>query len=423
MVGGTIDINVPGTIVVQAGAANANSDSGALINATTINIGQGSAGPPTSLVLTAGTSNVTGTTSQNSDAKIVATGALNVTVGTGGLSLTGLSATTNSTSGVQATSIASLEGATMALNVLGDVTIQGGTAGAVGGTQAPGAFGADATAKIVSGGAFTPKIGGNLTISGGKSTASAGGRASAQGLLQAGLTLDLTVGKTLSIDNSLATANAGVGSIANSEAMLKANGNKTLTIGGDWIINGGTASAAGATSSATTVAGTDFGVATASTLHADVVGGINLLAGFETGGPTALSSAAMLAGGEMVINTGAAGLTIKGNTFPLSFPSSQPYLGLIQILPTDPPLRLNAGDGSHPPITINKIGGTGNIHFILDASRGFAIVLSGLPTNCGVGCDPTTDLLKRATEDQAAGVSTTVSTAKNNKGDLSKLCK
>jgi hypothetical protein len=242
-------------------------------------------------------------------------------------------------------------------------------------------------------------------------------RAKAQGVLQ-GSDIDLNVHGNLVQDNSnaSATANASVGGLAIAEASstsaLSATDTKTLLVGGNWNMFGGTTASGNATviggvgAKADTIAGTNAGKDVASTLTAVVGGRINLTSGYEVGGPTASAAAAMLAAGAIDLTTTA--LIVTGNN----------TSGLFRTIPgfTE---RL---DGSRPPVWVNKSGS--GVLLVLNSLLGPSIVLSGAPpTDLDRLQAGLINALQSTSSNRAAGYESDVNNAKHKPTDASKVCK
>jgi hypothetical protein len=251
-----------------------------------------------------------------SDASVIATGALNVSVG-GDLGLTG--GATNILAGANpvttATALAKLQGTDVLLNIQGNLTMTGGEAQAKAGGNT-----ADSSVAIVATADLNPnsRIVGDFTIQGGTATAiPAGGQtANAQSTakLETAGDMNLDVSGNLKIVGGTATAddNAGGNATASATASLNAAGKKQIVVGRDFVVNGGSATATGPTAVATALAGTDAGTAGFNgTL--DIKTGGNM---FVTGGPESgagVASAAILAGGEIKVDVlGSLGLTLSG---------------------------------------------------------------------------------------------------------------
>jgi hypothetical protein len=410
--------------LIASAAVPGTSDGAAIVNGGNVNFGMAAPGPrANNLVLTGGSNSAIGGGSHDSDASILSAGQINIRLA-GNATLTGGTSTANGASATEtSTALASIHGNGINFDALGNVTIAAGTASANSGLSAASTdYAANASATIVSATAFAPKIGGNLTISGGSSTATAtvAGqtvRAKAQAVLQ-GSTLDLTVGGNLLQDNSnaSATANASVGggatAVASSTSVLSASGTKTLLVGGNWNILGGNTSAGNATAiggagaTADTIAGTDAGQDVASTLTAAVVGNINLTSGYEVGGITASAAAAMLAAGAIDLSTKA--LVVTGNN----------TSGLFRTIGNFTQ-RLN---GAYPPVWINKSGR--GVFIVQDALLGPSFLLSGAPPSdldrlqAGL-----LNALQSSSANRATGFDTDVNNAKNKPADGSRICK
>jgi hypothetical protein len=269
------------------------------------------------LDLQAGSGPVAGTlVGHQSDASVIATGALNVSVG-GDLGLTG--GATNILAGANpvttATALAKLQGTDVLLNIQGNLTMTGGEAQAKAGGNT-----ADSSVAIVATADLNPnsRIVGDFTIQGGTATAiPAGGQtANAQSTakLETAGDMNLDVSGNLKIVGGTATAddNAGGNATASATASLNAAGKKQIVVGRDFVVNGGSATATGPTAVATALAGTDAGTAGFNgTL--DIKTGGNM---FVTGGPESgagVASAAILAGGEIKVDVlGSLGLTLSG---------------------------------------------------------------------------------------------------------------
>jgi hypothetical protein len=383
-----------GNVVAQAGSPTATSDSAALINAATINIGS-AVTPVNSLTITGGTSNVAAAASQHSDANIAATGALTAFVGAGGLTLTGGSATVANTASntVQASAIANLQGS-IALNVTGNVLVAAGTATAQGGLAATGAdVGADASANINGLGAVAATIGGTLSMLGGNAVAAPTGAVGAHALASAlvkGNTLNIGVintgsapdGLTLIGGTASATAAPGIGACggaggvcATANALFSSTADKTISAKGNIVITGGSnANADGASAFANATAGTDGGnvltLATALTVTA-TSGQVRLTGGNEyiqNGGRSA-ASAVLQSTGAIEI-TGATVLTgaVQSNLYQ-NFASTGTIITLTGLAP---PIRTFNGFSRPLPVAPPAFG-------TYTASNGIAFVLTGAP--------------------------------------------
>ena len=431
---GTINLNATftpssppastGSISLTAGATTANSDSGAIVNGGNVNIGS-AAVRAQNLVLTGGSNTVNGAASHHSDASILSAGQINIVLA-GNATLTGGTANAlgAGTTG-KSTALANIAGSNIALDALGNVTIVAGTATATGGASAALTdYGADASASIISQGAFAPKVGNNLTVSGGSSSATPAApgqtvRAKAQGILE-GTSLNITVGHDLLQNNGAATATAdvsvggGATALASSSSILATNaGDKTLQVGGKWDMVAGTATSNGGVGAAanTLVATTDSDNVLGAIwkVTAQVTGNIDMTAGHEAGtSPTGASSAVVMgAPGNITLTTAA--LQITGNT------SS----GLFNSLPGNITLRL---DGTHIPVTVNGSGG--GITIFQDPTLGSAIVLSGAPpTNTDTLQSSFIAAIQSSSNTRTIGADSDVNAAKNKPVDASKVCK
>ena len=431
---GTINLNATftpssppastGSISLTAGATTANSDSGAIVNGGNVNIGS-AAVRAQNLVLTGGSNTVNGAASHHSDASILSAGQINIVLA-GNATLTGGTANALGAGTIgKSTALANIAGSNIALDALGNVTIVAGTATATGGASAALTdYGADASASIISQGAFAPKVGNNLTVSGGSSSATPAApgqtvRAKAQGILE-GTSLNITVGHDLLQNNGAATATAdvsvggGATALASSSSILATNaGDKTLQVGGKWDMVAGTATSNGGVGAAanTLVATTDSDNALGAIwkVTAQVTGNIDMTAGHEAGtSPTGASSAVVMgAPGNITLTTAA--LQITGNT------SS----GLFNSLPGNITLRL---DGTHIPVTVNGSGG--GITIFQDPTLGSAIVLSGAPpTNTDTLQSSFIAAIQSSSNTRTIGADSDVNAAKNKPVDASKVCK
>jgi hypothetical protein len=371
-------------------AVQGGSASGALIDATTINIGSAGA-RPLSLALTGGTSSVSSATTQLADAHIVASGALNVYVGSGGLNLTAGKAKTlvgAGTTGV-AGADATLKGVnSMTLDVLGNATLLAGTASADEGlANTLQDISADASATIIAGGPFAPKIGGSLSMTGGTALAQAGtAHAVAKAELHGGTSLDLTTGTDITLKGGKATASgAGSGACdpkavggvcATAVALITSDkADQKITVQqGKFTITGGTAQAAGASTAANALAGVDPNDPTtlATTLSVTTTLGtfMNGGSGSTTIKTVSGAGAGLASGAAIMFSPGAieikGGLTLNGG----------PGSGLFQNIALSN--SFIALDGSVIPITI-----TGGF-FPGCSSACFgdaAFILSGAPPN------------------------------------------
>ena len=304
---GTATLNVAGNILVQASTESPIpggplvSDSAAIIQGGTINIGSAGA-RANSLTLTGGTTTVTAGTSQvrNADARIVATGSLNGFLGAGGLTLTGGTATVTNTAtnAGQASAAANLTAGNVVVDVTGNALVAAGTATAQGGLSALGTdVGADASASII--GLSGATIGGTLSMLGGTATATSavGARALARTLVS-GSALNLTVnntgnlvdGMTMTAGTASATGTAagscaGAGGVcAFADARLLSTADTTINVAkGNILLTGGTnANASGANAIVTASAVSDSGsvttLATVLTVNASA-GSIKLTGG------------------------------------------------------------------------------------------------------------------------------------------------
>jgi hypothetical protein len=407
-----------GNISLIAGAAvPGTSNSGTVVDGGAVNIG--SAGVRANdLILTGGSNTVNGSGSRASDAAILSAGQINIQLA-GNAVLTGGAATANGAAVTEtSTALATISGSSVNFDALGNVTLQGGTANANSGASSTLIFGADASASMLSKSAFTPKVGGNLRLSGGTSTATAPAgqsvRAKSQALLQ-GTSLDVTTGGSLTLDNSAALATADVSAggtaVASSSALLSSSADKKFKVGGNFDIIGGNVGTGNATviggsaGSADTLAGTDAATGT-STLEAMVTGSMNLSSGFEVGGTTASAAAVLLAAGEIKLTTAA--LNITGNS----------TSGLFRSVPgfTE---RL---DGTRPPIAVN--GNGAGITIFQDAMRGPSIILSGAPpTNLDQLQAGIINAIQQTQGNRSAGFESDVNNAKNKPVDASRVCK
>ena len=401
---GIATFNVAGNILVQASTQSPIpggplvSDSAAIIQGGTINIG--SAGARTnSLTLTGGTTTVTAGTSQvrNADAQINATGAaLNVFLGAGGLTLTGGTATVTNlaTNAGQASAIANLQGGALTLDVTGNVMVAAGAATAQGGLAATSVdVGADASANINAGGALGATIGRTLSVLGGNAVAAPTGATSAHALASAlvkGSTLNVTVnntglavnGLTLTGGTASATASPGTGSCggaggvcATANAVFSSSADKKISVAmGNFAITGGSnANADGVSALATAFAGTNGGnVVTLATSLTVIAGGqVQLTGGNEyvqNGGRSVASAVLQSTGGIEI--TGLAVLTgsAQSNLYQ-NFASTGTIITLTGLAP---PIRTFSGFSRPVPVAPPAFGA-------YTASNGIAFVLSGAP--------------------------------------------
>ena len=413
-----------GSISLIAGASTGTSDSGAIVNGGNVNIGSASVRSK-DLVLTGGSNTVNSAASHHSDASILSAGQINILLA-GNATLTGGTATANGAAATAtSTSLANIAGGNISLDALGNVSIVAGTATANSGLSTLTTdYGADASASIVSQGAFAPKIGNDLKVVGGSSSATptiAGQvvHAKAQGILE-GKSLNLTVGHDLLQDNSLATATAdasvggGAKAVASSSSLLATNaGDKTIKVSGKWDMIGGTATSNGGTGATanTLVATTDSDNALGAIwkLTAQVSGNMNLTGGFQAGSSSTSASSAVVLGapGNIVLTT--AHLTLTGNS----------GSGLFNTLPGNTVLRM---DGTHIPITVN--GNGSGITIVSNALLDSAFVLSGAPaTNTDALQSSFIAAIQTSSNNRTVGSSNDVNNAKNKPVDASKVCK
>jgi hypothetical protein len=395
-----------GTVTVQAGTATALSDNAAILQAGTIDIGS-LLQPVYQLKLLGGTTeSLTVATRQveNSDAQITATGALNIFLGAGGLTMTGGTATVTSTAtnAAQATAIAGLKGGTIGLNIAnnGNLNMTGGTSTAQGGLSALSTdVGADASANIITTGSLTPIITGAVNMMGGSATAAPVGANSAHALASAlvkGASIDLIINNNALAANGLAltggsasaiaapgagTCGSNGGVCATANALFSSDTSKTILVDrGNIQITGGTnANADGVNAGANAIAGTDGGnlvtLATALTVTA-TTGQIRLTAGNEyvkNGGKSAASAIFQSTGGIKLSGIGPpTGIVLSGA------PQSGLYQNLgssgtvIALTGLAPPVQ-TFGDTSLGTPGVPAPFGT------YTANIGIAFVLSGAP--------------------------------------------
>ena len=422
-VNGTATFNVPGNILVQANTQSPIpggllvSDSAAIIQANTINIGSPGARvnglylnndvTVNGVAAGSGTSNVTNTSAsqvQHSDAQIKATGLMNVYLGAGGLNLTGGSATValSATNAAQATATAGMQAGTITLDIAnnGNLSMKGGTSNAYGGVSALSTdIGADASANIVSTGVFAPVITGFVSLKGGDATAAPAGAASAHALASAlikGTSIILTVqnnglaanGLTLTGGTASATASPGSGICgggggvcATANALLSSDTDKTISVthGNIHLEGGSNANADGVSASANAVAGTDGGsvVTLATALTVSTSGQIQL-----TGGNEYIKNVGKASASAILQSTG--GIKLTGSGAPAgTVLTGAPESGLYQNLASTgtiitqtgkvPPVETFGGNAIPLPAVPVPYGAG------YTASNGVAFVLSGAP--------------------------------------------
>jgi hypothetical protein len=367
IVAGTLNLNMTGNVSVLGGTATASSGGAALVQGAAVNVGTSNARVQ-SLLLTGGSSPGGGagtTTSHQSDARVTATGDLNVYL-SGDLRLTGgtTSIATGAAGAVTASAMASLQGGNVVLDALGNVVMRGGSAAAQAGGNT-----ATSSVELLSGSAFNPIIQGDLTIQGGTATATPGSgqtaNAQSNATLEASGNLTLNVAGGLNLVGGQATANLSQGgnaATASANAALNSDGTKKINVGSDFIVRGGSATTAetGAVD-ATALAAVNAGTTGfADSLGITAFGNMTLTGGNEVN--LGIASAAILAGGEIKVTVhGPQGLQLIGGS----------GSNLFQAVGSTTLVEL---PGNAYPITI-----TGGYHRIAGFDAGDAFFISGAP--------------------------------------------
>ena len=375
---GTIQLNLLGDVTVTGGTATGGSDSAAIIRGAVVNIGS-AATPVANLVMTGGSSTVTGTTNHVADAQIEGTAALNVHVA-GDVTLTGGTAEIAATAGSsqKAGASAILKGNSFVFNVAGNVSLTGGTA-----NSATGGNTATANAQVIAGSAFNPLIQGDLSLEGGDATAQpiAGelANAVASARFESAGDLLLKVSGDIALQGGQAVAaNTAGGAFAEADAgaFVRSSARVGIEAGQNFDITGGQATVSGTSVRAIASAGVLTGNITSDqTLLVNTAGNMNMTGGFSNG--AAGDAAALIySSGEAKLNiSGPSGLRLEGGSGPFFPPFDagvfSPNSDLFHMIGNDSLVRIS---GSAYPITV-----TGLISVVSNPARGAAFLVSEAP--------------------------------------------